>query len=140
VAVVAVIVVGSGGGDDEDVIDTRTQTTAQTTPTITMSTTTEPANPPATQAEPADATPVVEIRDGKPVGGVQRLRFRKGGDIVFEVRSDADHEIHLHGYDIAKDVEAGGSVRYDVPARIDGGFEVEIEDTGAQLLDIEVIP
>jgi hypothetical protein len=127
VAVVAVIVVGSGGSDDDDVIDTRTQKTEQ-------------ANPPATQAEPADAEPTVTVRDGKPVGGVERLRFRKGGDIVFVVRSDADAEIHLHGYDIAKDVDAGGSVRFDVPAKIDGRFEVELEDTATEILEVEVVP
>ncbi|MFL5845702.1 MAG: hypothetical protein ACJ762_13520 [Solirubrobacteraceae bacterium] len=134
VAVVAVIATRPGGDDQDDVIDTRTQAT---TPTTTMSTTTEPAR--RSQAEPA-ADPTIVVRGGKPVGGVKRLRFRKGGNIVFVVQSDEDAEIHLHGYDIPKDVDAGGSVRFDVPAKIDGRFEVELEDSATQLAEIEVVP
>jgi hypothetical protein len=125
VVVVAVIVAGTGGGDDSGIIDTRTQTTG--------------ASPTSTHAGAAADTTIV-IRDGKPVGGVRQLRFRKGSDVVFVVRSDADYEIHFHGYDIAKDVKAGGSVRYAVPAELDGRFEVEIEDTGTQIAEIEVVP
>lgn len=135
VAVVAVIVVGSGGDDESDVIDTRTQTTqTASTPTLTMSTTTEPVLPP----EPV--VPTIEVRDGKPVGGVKKLRFRKGGDVVFVVRSDTAAEVHFHGYDIAKDVAAGGRVRFDVPAKLDGRFEVELEETETQIATVEVVP
>jgi hypothetical protein len=137
VAVVAAIVAGTGGGDDEGVIDTRTQTTPSTATTPTATTTT-PAR--TTEAEPVQADPTIVVRDGQPVGGVRRLRFRKGGDIVFVVRSDTAGEIHLHGYDIAKDVKAGGSVRFDVPAKIDGRFEVEIEETATPIAEIEVVP
>jgi hypothetical protein len=136
VAVVAVVLIGSGGDDESDVIDTRTTATQQQTtsekPSSTTTTTTE--------AEPAPAVPTIAIRDGKPAGGVKKLRFRKGGDIVFLVESDTAGEIHLHGYDVAKEVEAGGSVRFDVPATIDGAFEVEIEDTATPIAEIEVLP
>jgi hypothetical protein len=138
VAVVAAIVAGTGGDDDDGVIDTRTQTTPSTATPPTATTTTAPAG--TTAAEPVQADPTIVVRDGQPVGGVRRLRFRKGGDIVFVVRSDTAGEIHLHGYDIAKDVKAGGSVRFDVPAKIDGRFEVEIEETATPIAEIEVVP
>lgn len=135
VVVVAVVLIGSGGDDESDVIDTRTTATQQQTTAGTPSRTTTTA-----EAEPAPSVPTIAVRDGKPVGGVKKLRFRKGGDIVFLVESDTAGEIHFHGYDVAKDVEAGGSVRFDVPATIDGAFEVEIEDTATPIAEIEVVP
>jgi hypothetical protein len=135
VVVVAVVLIGSGGDDESDVIDTRTTATQQQTTAGSPSRTTTTA-----EAEPAPAVPTIAIRDGKPAGGVKKLRFRKGGDIVFLVESDTAGEIHFHGYDVAKEVEAGGSVRFDVPATIDGAFEVEIEDTATPIAEIEVVP
>jgi hypothetical protein len=115
VAAVVLFIVLSGGDDNEST------TTGATT-------TTGPASEGAT----------IEIKDGQAVGGVQDLEFSQGDDIRFKVESDADWEIHFHGYDIAKDVKAGGSVEYDVPATIPGVFEVEIEDTATQIAEITV--
>lgn len=132
VAVVAVLVLVVAGGDDEDeaVIDTRTQTTA----TRAQATGTAPAT-----TNPAPA-PVVVVRDGRPVAGVEVLRFRKGGRIRFDVRSDTAEEVHLHGYDVSREVAAGGAARFSLPATIDGRFEVELHHTGAQVAEVRVIP
>jgi len=70
----------------------------------------------------------------------QDIEVDKGDTIEFRIKSDADHEIHMHGYDIAKDVSAGGSVTYKVPADIDGIFEVEIEDLKEQIAKLTVNP
>ena len=51
-----------------------------------------------------------------------------------------DEEVHLHGYDVAMDVAAGGKVEFDVPATIDGVFEVELEDRVVPLAEITVTP
>lgn len=140
VAAVALLVAGTGDGGDDDVIDTRTTATvAETTPAGTTSTSTAPAQP--QEAKPRDpAPPTVVVRDGQPVGGVERFRFRKGSTIVLVVRSDAPAHVHLHGYDVLKDVEAGGSARFSVPAKIDGRFEVELEDTATLIAEVEVVP
>ena len=68
------------------------------------------------------------VKDGQPVGGVQELTFTEGDDIRFRVESDVSDEVHFHGYDVGEDVEAGGSVEFDVPATITGVFEVELEE------------
>ena len=86
------------------------------------------------------ARDVVVVRNAKPVGGVQKLTYKKGGTIDFTVRSDTADEIHFHGYDVAKDVDAGGSVRFRVPAKIDGRFEVELENRKEQIAEVEVTP
>src|SRR4029079_15206261 len=66
---------------------------------------------------------VIQVgKDGKPVGGVAELTVSKGDDIRFTVDSAVSDEVHLHGYDIAKEVEAGGSGTFDGPAPIAGVF------------------
>ena len=82
----------------------------------------------------------IVVKNGQPVGGVQDLAFTEGDDIRFRVESDVSDEVHFHGYDIGKDVEAGGSVTFDVPATITGKFEVELEKSVTQLAEITVNP
>jgi hypothetical protein len=84
--------------------------------------------------------PTIVVEDGQPVGGVQELSFDKGDQIQFVVESDTADEVHFHGYDIGKDVEAGGRVEFDVPATIDGVYEVELETSHTQLAQITVNP
>ena len=84
---------------------------------------------------------VIEVdKDGKPVGGVAELTVSKGDDIRFTVDSAVSDEVHLHGYDVGKDVEAGGSVTFDVPATIEGEFEAELESRHEQILELTVNP
>jgi hypothetical protein len=123
VLVVAFVVARSGGGDDSG------------------STTTTPAAPvDAHGARPAPQRDLVVVKDAKPVDGIQRFTYKKGGTIDFTVRSDTADEVHFHGYDIGKDVKAGGTVRFRVPAKIDGRFEVELEDHKEQIAEVEVQP
>lgn len=86
------------------------------------------------------AMPTIVVRGGEPVGGVAELTFRRGERIEFAVRSDVAEEVHLHGYDVSKDVAAGGRVRFDVPADIEGAFEAELEHSGVHLAEITVRP
>ena len=80
------------------------------------------------------------IKDGQPVGGVQDLSFTQGDDIRFKVESDVADEVHFHGYDVGMDVEAGGSVTFDVPATDAGVFEVELEERVVPIAEITVNP
>ncbi|MCW2985672.1 MAG: hypothetical protein JWR63_3242 [Conexibacter sp.] len=93
----------------------------------------------AAPAAPAP-TPVVTVVGAKPQGGVQKLKFTKGQTIRFTVKSDTADEIHFHGYDVHKDVKAGGSVTFAVPGKIEGRFVVELEGHKTQIADVEVDP
>lgn len=84
--------------------------------------------------------PTIAIKHGKPVGGIKELTYNKGEQIHFIVDSDVSDEVHMHGYDIMKDVEAGGSVSFDFPASIEGVFEAELEDRKEQILELTVNP
>jgi plastocyanin len=130
VAVVAIVIIGTGDGDDKD-----STTAGQTTPTATVtgsSTLTAPA--------PEPPIPVITIENGKAVGGVQTVTVKQGDRARFKVVSDADHEIHLHGFDIAKDVKAGGSVTFNVKTDAPGIYEFEIEETGTEIGQVKVEP
>ncbi len=145
---VVVLVVGfllaRGASDDGSDSTTQTATVVRTVvettaagggDTVRTVQTTETTAP-----KPAVAT--VVVRDGQPVGGVERLRFDKGGTIDFVVRANAPGgEVHFHGYDLAKEIPAdGGRVRFTTQAKFDGRFEVEMEATGTQIAEVEVQP
>ena len=82
----------------------------------------------------------IVIENGKPVGGIAQLTYNKGEEVRFEVDSDVSDEVHMHGYDIMKDVKAGGSVSFDFPATIEGVFEAELEGRKEQILELTVNP
>lgn len=82
----------------------------------------------------------IVIKHGKPVGGIADLTYNKGEQVRFKVDSDVTDEVHMHGYDIGKEVEAGGSVSFDFPATIEGVFEAELEDRKEQILELTVNP
>ena len=125
IAVAVVLFAVLSGSDD----DSPTSPSAATTPQQTGGGDSEQAG-----------VPTIVIKDGEPVGGVEDLTFTSGDDIRFDVKSDADWEIHFHGYNVMEDVEAGGEVSFDVPADIEGVFEVEIEDTATQVAQVTVEP
>jgi len=84
--------------------------------------------------------PVIVVKHGKPVGGIRDLTYNEGERIRFVVKSDVSDEVHVHGYDIMKDVEAGGSVSFDFPATLEGVFEAELEGRKEQIIQLTVNP
>jgi hypothetical protein len=134
VVLVAGFVIAKSGSDGNGSSSDTTSTPAASATTGGSGTTDNGGTP----AKPAVQT--VVVKNAKPVGGIKVLKFNKGGTIRFKVTSDTADEIHFHGYDIGKDVEAGGSVSFNVPAKIDGKFEVELEDHKEQIASVEVAP
>ena len=82
----------------------------------------------------------IVVKNGKPVGGIRQLTYNEGEQVLFKVDSDVSDEVHMHGYDIMKDVKAGGSVSFDFPATIEGVFEAELEGRKEQILELTVNP
>jgi hypothetical protein len=93
-----------------------------------------------TTSNASGKVPVIVVENGKPVGGVRDLTYNKGEQIRFKVDSDVSDEVHVHGYDIMKDVKAGGSVSFDFPASIEGVFEAELEGRKEQIIELTVNP
>ncbi len=89
----------------------------------------------------------ITFRDGAPVGGVREIEVSKGDPIRLEVTPDVPAEVHVHGYEIAKDVEADQTAKFDFPATAEGVFEVEVhhlvngeEESGVQVAELNVTP
>jgi hypothetical protein len=133
-AVVVLFVVLAGGDDDNSGNTGTTQTQAATGATVTT------GQGQANSKPEKPATPRVVVVGGKPRGGVKRLSYESGDRIQFTVTSDVADEVHVHGYDIAKDVPAGGTVRFSFPARIEGVFEIELEGRKQQIAELRVSP
>lgn len=127
-------------GDDDGTTTTATQaTTSPTTGTTTTAATTATGAATATTPKPEYA--MIVVRDGKPVGGVQKITVTKGDQARIEVSSqDTSDEIHLHGYDLMRDLEAPGSVRFSFKADADGIYEIELEGAGVQIGELVVEP
>src|SRR3954452_23854423 len=94
----------------------------------------------APAAQPAPVVPVVRIRGGKPVAGVRRITVHKGERIRFSVVSDAPGEVHLHGYDVERELTPGRPARFNLRATIEGRFEVELHGTDTQVARLDVTP
>jgi hypothetical protein len=88
----------------------------------------------------APITTIVVDQNGKPVGGIAEISLNEGEEARFKVESAVADEVHMHGYDIAKDVKAGGTVTFDFPATLEGVFEAELESRKEQILELRVNP
>ena len=137
--VVALAMLGAcGGGDDdaevgEPLTSDSTTTTAPETGTSTDDTTTTTAEPEGTVVE-------VKVVGGRPEGGVQRAAIKLGDTVILRVTSDADDEVHVHGYDLELEVGPTRPGELTFEATIPGVFEVELHDAGREILKLEVSP
>ena len=93
---------------------------------------------PSTPAVPASQT--IDVVNGQPQGGVKTVSFKKNDQVVLKVNSDTADEIHVHGYDLMKDVAPGERVRFRFKARLDGVYEIELEDRGLEIASLRVNP
>jgi hypothetical protein len=121
-AVGAFFVARSLGGDDDAPERVSGSTSADTTtdgPSATRTATTE--NRPG-----GGVRATLRIRGGQPVGGVKRIVAKSGDPVRIVVTSDRGGEIHLHGYDIEKEVAAGKPVVFAFTAKLEGVFDIEL--------------
>jgi FtsP/CotA-like multicopper oxidase with cupredoxin domain len=124
VAVAAFVVLQSGNDDEND-----KSSTAESAPTAT---TKAPAPPP---------TQRITVRGGKPVGGVHKIAVTKGDTVRLIVSSpDTSQEIHVHGYDLMRDMAPGRPATFKFEASNEGVFEIELEDTTTKIASLEVGP
>jgi FtsP/CotA-like multicopper oxidase with cupredoxin domain len=134
ILVAAFLVLRPSSDDPETTADAPTAT-ATATPTAADTSTPAPgATATATAAPTVDPGPL--LTGGK----VVKLRLKKGDTVRFRVRSPKDEEVHIHGYDIKKNVKAGQIARVSFKATIDGIFEIEFEGSATQIAELRVDP
>jgi hypothetical protein len=133
-AVIAVLAVVFIGGSDDETADTTAETTEPTpTPTGDDDDDPEPTSTPTATPTP---TPPPLLKGGK----VTKLRYTEDETVRFRVISDEPEEVHIHGYDIAKDLAPGEEVTICFKADLTGIFEIEYEHAKEQIGQLRVDP
>jgi FtsP/CotA-like multicopper oxidase with cupredoxin domain len=128
IAIVAVIVLADSSEDETE--------PAQTAATATATAT---AEEPAAEDTPTP-TPTPEPPPLLTAGKVTELEATEGETVRFRVRSDTPEEVHVHGYNISKAIEAGQTATMSFKAAITGIFEIEFEESGTQIAELKVEP
>lgn len=147
-------------GNDDDEGDGRTPITTpaeiQSTPATTPATSPAPAPEPKPEEstdnggnnsssggatiggddneQPADDGPLLTA------GSVTKLQANQGDTVTFQVQSDTDEEVHVHGYDLKYDIAAGETKSISFEATLTGIFEIEFEGSGTQIGELTVEP
>lgn len=122
--------------DDITTSETTTTTTGEPTTTEVAEETTTTTTAPT---EPELMTIDIVFENGS-VAGETRITVPLGEAVAVTVESDVVDHVHLHGYDIFADVAPGAPGTIEFTADIPGIFEVELEDAGVSLVELEVTP
>ena len=120
---------------------TTTPTTAAPTTAVAVTTTTAAPTttvPPTTTAAPPEGTFIdLEVTDGRLEGGARREAARLGEEVTIRVSGDSSDHVHIHGYDLFLHLtEGAGELVFT--ADIPGVFEIELEEAGVTLVQLEV--
>jgi FtsP/CotA-like multicopper oxidase with cupredoxin domain len=131
-AVVLFVVLSNDDGSDSGSTTTAARTTTTSGPTKTTTT---------------PAPPRIAFRNGAPVGGVQEIEAAKGDPVRIDLTTDVPAEVHVHGYELTEEVEAGQTARLAFRASLEGVFEIELhlhagaeEGSEVQVAELKVTP
>jgi heme/copper-type cytochrome/quinol oxidase subunit 2 len=132
-----VVVAGCGGDDDG-------RGAAGATTTVASTTTTTSAEPTSTE-EPTTTTAGFSgtLIEAKVTGdqvdtASRRVRVSRGDKVRIQVEADHAEEVHVHGYDLKKDVAPGKPAVIEFTADAPGVFEVELEEAALKLFELQV--
>lgn len=136
IAVLAIVLLSDSGSDEEPA------RTAAENPTATPDLTpdgAEEATP--EEIETPEPTPTPEPKPPLLTAGKEtKLSAKEGETVRFRVRHDTVEHVHVHGYDIFRDLQPGKTETVSFKADITGIFEIELEDSGVLLAELKVEP
>ena len=127
-ALVLLFVLVRPGSDDNEA----TTTIMSRTATSTIST--EPTVAPA--PEPAAAVWQIDAREAT----IARKTVAQGSRVTLVVVADRSEEVHVHGYDLKRNVAPGKPATIKFRADTPGRFEIELEHAGKQIAELTVTP
>jgi len=97
---------------------------------------------PTPDGQPSPRRDVVVVEATVSGGAVQtdgeRVEVGLGKTVRLVILSDANDELHVHGYELKRPVTAGEELTLEFVADIPGVFEVEMEETGLHLFELRV--
>jgi hypothetical protein len=144
IAIVAVVLL-AGGGDDTS--DSGEQAAATATPSARgegeAAAGDERSEAGEAQEASSQATGTPTPKPKPPLlqtGKVTKLKATEDDTVRFRVRSDTPEEIHVHAYDIEREVPAGETITFSFRATITGIVEIEFHGSGEQIGELTVEP
>jgi len=126
-----VLVLGGCASGDDDSGD------AGTTSSPSATTGGSASSSPATGTEQAVEISVA-VTDGMVEPKPRRVEVAKDSQVRLIVTSDVDDELHVHGYEVEAELEAGRPTTVELVADQTGIFEVETHESELELLQLEV--
>ena len=109
------------------------------------STTTTTSAEPTSTAEPTTTTAgfsgtliEAKVTGDKVDTASRRVGVSRGEKVRIQVEADHAEEVHVHGYDLKKDVAPGEPAVIEFTADAPGVFEVELEEAALKLFELQV--
>jgi hypothetical protein len=122
VAVAAFVIAKPGSNDSKD----KTSTHAQ-----------QPGKP----AKPAGPkTFRIALKGHNPVGGRKTIKITNGDRALLVVTSDGKDTVHLHGWNIEREVTPAKPGRFAFKAKNEGAYELESHTTEQKIATVQVLP
>jgi hypothetical protein len=87
---------------------------------------------------PRDRTLEVSTEDGEM--SPAEISVDEDDHVTLRVSSDKPMDLHLHGYDVEREVEPGGTAKLRFEADITGRFEIEDHESERELGTLQVRP
>ena len=131
-AAVLLLAAGCASADD-DGAGTTTSPSASSSDAMSSS-----PSPTASETVDKAVEITVSVRDGKVMPKPHRVEVPLGSEIRLQVTSDVDDELHVHGFDVEKELEAGRTTTVELQADQAGLYEVETHETELELLQLEI--
>jgi hypothetical protein len=78
------------------------------------------------------------VSGGKVETVERRVSVKRGEQVRIQVESDESDEVHVHGYDLKRQVAPGKPATIEFAADLPGIYEVELEAAQRKLLELEV--
>jgi heme/copper-type cytochrome/quinol oxidase subunit 2 len=125
------------GGDDGGAGAAATTTVASTT-TTTSAEPTSTEEPTTTTAGFSGTLIEAKVTGDQVDTASRRVRVSRGEKVRIQVEADHAEEVHVHGYDLKKDVAPGKPAVLEFTADAPGVFEVELEEAALKLFELQI--
>ena len=108
-------------------------------PTPTMTPTESPSAPDALEVEIEVEEGRVDVEvEGRRLPSPATIAVNQGDRVSLRVEADVTDRVHVHGYDLLTELSPDREATITFRANVPGVFEIELEDAGQPLAQLEV--
>jgi FtsP/CotA-like multicopper oxidase with cupredoxin domain len=127
-----------GCGGDDDGAGAAATTVATSAATSTSGGATSTSEAASTTAGFSGVVAEAKVTGDNVQTANRRVRVDLGQKVRVQVQADRAEEVHVHGYDLKKDVAPGKPAVIEFTADVPGVFEVELEESSLRLFELQV--